>query len=282
MKRALATLFGCGMVAFALLLPATAVAAAGDRVFTGVLSGAAEVPAVQSDGIGSVIVIINSANTKITYVVTYRNLSGPLAAAHIHAGVSTISGPVILPLKAGRSPMIGTLYASNLTPAGGITTFALAVAAIKAGHTYVNLHTAANPPGEVRAQLKSHGDHVFSGGLSGGNEVPAVQSDGTGTALVIINSSNTRITYVVTYRNLSGPLAAAHIHLGNAAVSGPVIIPLKAGPSAMVGSLYASNLTAAGGITTFAMAVAAIKAGDTYVNLHTAAHPPGEVRAQLR
>src|SRR5437016_2268697 len=133
MKRGLATLFGSGLVAIALLLPATTAAASGDRVFTGVLSGGAEVPAVSTQGTGSVIVIINSANTKITYVVTYRNLSGPVAAAHIHLGPTTASGPVILPLKPGRSPMIGTLYAANLTPAGGVNTFAQAVAAIVAG-----------------------------------------------------------------------------------------------------------------------------------------------------
>lgn len=282
MQRRFAMLFGVGLVALAMLLPASAAAAAGDRVFTGVLTGAAEVPAVQSDGIGSVIVVINSANTKITYIVTYRGLSGPVAAAHIHFGASTVSGPVILPLKPGRSPMIGTLYAANLTPAGGVDTFAEAVAAIKAGTTYVNLHTAAHPSGEVRAQLRSHGDTVYSGGLAGANEVPAVDSDGTGTAMVVINSTGTRITYVVTYRSLSGPVAAAHIHFGDRTVSGPVIIPLKPGPSAMIGSLYPANLTPAGGVDTFAEAVAAIRAGNTYINLHTAAHPPGEVRAQLR
>jgi hypothetical protein len=282
MQRRFSMLFGVGLVALALLLPATAAAASGDRVFTGVLTGAAEVPAVQGDGVGSVIVIINAANTKITYVVTYRGLTGPVAASHIHFGDSSVSGPVIIPLKPGRSPMIGTLYAANLTPAGGIDTFAEAVAAIKAGNTYVNLHTAAHGSGEVRAQLKSHGDHVYSGGLSGAAEVPGVTSDGTGTAMVIINAAGTKIQYVVTYRGLSGAVAAAHIHIGGTTVSGPVIIPLKPGPTAMVGSLYPANLTPAGGINTFAEAVTAIKAGGTYINLHTAAHPPGEVRAQLR
>ena len=49
--------------------------------------------------------------------------------------------------------MTGTLTAADLKVAGGITDFAGAVAAIRAGGTYVNLHTAANPGGEIRGQL---------------------------------------------------------------------------------------------------------------------------------
>jgi hypothetical protein len=49
--------------------------------------------------------------------------------------------------------MVGMLTAANFTPSGSITTFAQAVAAIAAGNTYFNLHTAANPGGEVRGQI---------------------------------------------------------------------------------------------------------------------------------
>ena len=154
MKRVFAALLGTGLVGLALLLPATAAAASGATVLRGNLSGAAEVPSVSGSGSGSVIVIINATNTRIAYVVTYHKLSGPVVAAHIHFGASTVSGPVILPLKAGPTAMVGTLTAANLKTAGGITTFAQAVAAIKAGHTYVNLHTAAHPGGELRAQLR--------------------------------------------------------------------------------------------------------------------------------
>jgi hypothetical protein len=49
--------------------------------------------------------------------------------------------------------MVGTLTAANFTPSGAITTFAQAVAAIQAGNTYFNIHTAANPGGEVRGQI---------------------------------------------------------------------------------------------------------------------------------
>ena len=123
-------------------------------MYGGALAGANEVPPVDSDGTGSTFVIVNGTGNKLTYVVTYRGLSGPVVASHIHIGAVDVSGPVIIPLKTGPTPMVGTLYAANLTPAGGIDNFAEAIAAIRAGNTYVNLHTAANPPGEVRAQLR--------------------------------------------------------------------------------------------------------------------------------
>ena len=282
MRRVRVAMLGVLLIAL-LGFPATAGAATGDLVFYSGLSGDAEVPSVDTDGTGSVYVIVNAARTKLTYVATFRGLSGPVVAAHIHFGASDVAGPVIIPLRAGRSPMIGTLYASNLTPAGGIDTFAEAITAMLAGDTYVNLHTAANPPGEVRGQLKRRsGDRVFTGTLSGAAEVPAVSGEGTGSALVIVNNTGTKVTYVVTFRGLSGPVVAAHIHLGDPSVSGPVVLPLRAGRSPMVGTLYAANVTPAGDVANLADLIAAMRGFRTYVNLHTAANPAGEVRANLR
>ena len=63
------------------------------------------------------------------------------------------NGGVILPLVPGPSPMTGTLTSANFTASGPVTTFAEAVAAIRAGTTYFNLHTTANPGGEIRGQI---------------------------------------------------------------------------------------------------------------------------------
>jgi hypothetical protein len=89
----------------------------------------------------------------VTYLVRYSGLSGPVAAAHIHTGAVGVSGGVILPLVAGPSPMTGTLTAANFAASGPVTTFAEAVAAIRAGTTYFNVHTAAHPGGEIRGQI---------------------------------------------------------------------------------------------------------------------------------
>jgi hypothetical protein len=150
MKRLLAVMvIGTGLMA----LPAIVLAA---DDFSATLSGAAEVPAVTTTASGSatVNIITDSEVTEINYEVTYAGLSGPLTAAHIHLGAAGSNGGILLPLVIGPSPFSGTLKEADLTPTGNVTAFAGAIDAIRSGGTYINLHTAANPGGEIRGQLK--------------------------------------------------------------------------------------------------------------------------------
>ena len=135
-------------------LPATVLAVDPTQpAYGGPLTGAQEIPAVVTTAAGQGTVVISADGSTITYLVTYSGLSGSVAAAHIHTGAAGIAGGVILPLTAGPSPMTGTLTAANFAASGSVTTFAQAVAAIRAGTTYFNLHTAANPGGELRGQI---------------------------------------------------------------------------------------------------------------------------------
>ena len=262
-------------------LPATVLAVDPTQpAYGGPLTGAQEIPAVVTTAAGQGTVVISADGSTITYLVTYSGLSGSVAAAHIHTGAAGIAGGVILPLTAGPSPMTGTLTAANFAASGSVTTFAQAVAAIRAGTTYFNLHTAANPGGELRGQILAAGDAYFAG-LTGAQETPAVVTTAAGQGTVVISADGSTITYLVTYSGLSGSVAAAHIHTGAAGIAGGVILPLTAGPSPMTGTLTAANFAASGSVTTFAQAVAAIRAGTTYFNLHTAANPGGELRGQI-
>jgi predicted small secreted protein len=107
------------------------------------LSGANEVPPVSTTASGSGTVKVTSE----------RSVSGKISvtgmtatAAHIHEGAAGSNGPVIVPFtKTGDNQFEA--------PAGAKMTEAQ-YAAYKAGRTYVNVHSARNPGGEVRAQLK--------------------------------------------------------------------------------------------------------------------------------
>lgn len=135
-------------------VPAVALAAnTPTPAFGGPMSGAQEVPPVTTSATGEGTAVVSPDGSTITYIVTYSGLSGAAVAAHIHTGAVGVSGGVILPLTVSASPMVGTLTASNFTPSGTITTFAQAVAAIQAGNTYFNIHTAAHPGGEIRGQI---------------------------------------------------------------------------------------------------------------------------------
>lgn len=259
--------------------PAAAFAANPDAR-SALIDGASEVPAVATTATGSGWVAISPDGTSIAYHVEYSGLSGALVAAHIHTGAPGVAGGVILPLAAGPSPMNGTLTAANFTASGSVTTFAQAVTAIRNGQTYINLHTVAHPAGEVRGNLITTLQARWAV-IDGAQEVPAVSTAAVGTGLVVLSADELTISYRVEYSGLSGAVVASHIHVGASGVAGPVILPLVAGPSPMNGTLTAANFTAAGGVTDFAGAVARIKSGGTYFNLHTAAHPGGEVRGQI-
>jgi hypothetical protein len=224
--------------------------------------------------------VISADGSTITYIVTYSGLSGTVNAAHIHTGAAGVAGGVILPLTAGPSPMTGTLTAANFAASGSVTTFAQAVAAIRAGTTYFNLHTTANPGGEIRGQIVAAGDAYFAD-LNGAQENPAVVTSGTGKGLVVISADASTVTYLLTYSGLSGTANAAHIHAAAVGSNGGVILPFVAGPSPMTQALTASAFTPSGTVTTFAEAVAAIRAGTTYFNIHTTANPGGEIRGQI-
>ena len=120
--------------------------------------------------------------------------------------------------------------------------------------------------------------------INGKSETPKTSSKGTGTATFTIASNGKSIKYTLSAKGLTGPAQAAHIHFGKPGKAGPVIIPICLKPCKLPksGTLTAKNFTKAPGVTSFAAALKAIKAGNTYVNIHTKKHPAGEIRGQLK
>jgi hypothetical protein len=107
------------------------------------LSGAEEVPPVTTAAKGSGTVMIGNDGA-VSGSVTTTGVAG--TAAHIHEAAAGKNGGVIVPMtKSGDN---GWTFASGakLTEAQ--------MASLKAGNLYVNVHSAANPGGEIRGQLK--------------------------------------------------------------------------------------------------------------------------------
>lgn len=94
--------------------------------------------------IGTVQGTLNTTTDLLSYTVTYTGLSGPVQAAHFH-------GPAAPGQDAGVLVPIPGPYHSGLTGKAKVT--AATAHDILAGKTYVNLHTAAEPMGEARAQV---------------------------------------------------------------------------------------------------------------------------------
>ena len=86
----------------------------------------------------------------LSWRLTFRGLTGAAGAAHIHLAKPGVAGPVAVALCGPcRSGVRGTakLKASTVT-------------ALLAGGTYVNVHTAKNPAGEVRGQIRKGGKPI--------------------------------------------------------------------------------------------------------------------------
>jgi len=107
--------------------------------------------------------------------------------------------------------------------------------------------------------------------LSGSQEVPPVNTQASGVSTIQVIGDKTVIGNVQT-TGMTGTVA--HIHIGASGQNGPVIIPLvKSG----------ENTWAVPGNTVLSSAqFDAFRAGNLYVNVHSAAYPAGEIRAQLK
>ena len=132
---------------FATLAIATSVVFAGPAFaekFKATLDGKSEVPATTSTGTGTADIDYDPATKKLSWKLTYTGLSGPATAAHFH-------GPAV----AGENAKVSVaIPGATSSPAEGSATLTDAQAAdLEAGKLYVNVHTAANPGGEIRGQV---------------------------------------------------------------------------------------------------------------------------------
>lgn len=277
-----------------------------------ILSGAQEVPPVTTAGTGSATMVVSADRTRIDLTLNIDGVfNDGITQAHLHPGAIGENGlpilwictnqsnaPTTIPTPPACPPSPATItrsFTANdfVVVTGGPATFADAVTALLNGNTYINVHTLANPSGEIRGQVGSAG---FAAVLSGANEVPAVTTATTGTASVSLDRLQSSLDFSVSTGTFATAVTQAHIHVGAADVNGPVIFYLcsdLAGapvgvPSCAVyltgplkGALTATNFIAAGGLLTFADAVNALITGNTYVNVHTVANPDGEIRGQL-
>lgn len=134
-------------------------------------------------------------------------------------------------------------------------------------------------------------NHFTAAPLRGANENPPTDSRGAGTATFRLSDDGTSLEYRLIVANIAN-VTQSHIHIGPATGNGPVVVFLfgfVAGGVTENGVLAEGTITQANLIArpaigfggTMAELVAAMRAGNAYVNVHTVAHPGGEIRAQF-
>jgi CHRD domain-containing protein len=113
----------------------------------------------------------------------------------------------------------------------------------------------------------------LSANLDGVSEIPSVKSPGTATATVLFDKGTGMVSWDVYWSGLSGDPTAAHFH-------GPASKHNKAGVQVdLGGNGFASPFRGTAHLTD--EQAGQLLAGQWYVNIHTAAHPDGEIRGQV-
>jgi hypothetical protein len=129
----------------------------------------------------------------------------------------------------------------------------------------------------------------FSTTLSGAMQVPPLATAGTGAAQLALNPTLTTLQVGLIVSNLR-QVMVAHIHIGRPGQNGPIVLflfgpvtPFDIGAPTVLtnASFTAANLT--GPLAGMPLSVLAqqMLAGNAYVNVHTVAHPDGEIRGQI-
>lgn len=129
------------------ILALTSRSQAAASTFKADLKGSSEVPPTKSTGTGSVTMTYDPATMTVSWEGSFSGLTGPATAAHIHgpAPVGKNAGVLVWLSEKGKpfaSPFKGSAKLTE-AQAGDLMN----------GQCYVNVHTAANPGGEIRGQL---------------------------------------------------------------------------------------------------------------------------------
>lgn len=144
---------------------------------------------------------------------------------------------------------------------------------------------AHSPTGHGRINFRTH--------LKGGNEVPAVETDAQGQAIIKVSSDGASIHYKLIVANIEN-VFMAHIHNAPAGQNGSIVVWLypSSPPPQLIegrtqgvlaeGTFSADDLVGPLEGQTMDALIEEMKAGNTYVNVHTSQHPAGEIRGQIQ
>lgn len=285
------------------------------KILMGVMSPANEVPpvtGVTSSGIPTVTVFRNLDNQNnvtsawVTFALNYTGFAAdaPFTGFHIHSGAAGTNGPVIINTgitgaTAGSSGAGSLLFNVPVSPSDA--TFAAEAATVNGlfdnpNGYYINIHTMANPGGEMRAQLRNTDRMDFQVNMLPANEVPAI----TG-----LNASGSANMSFYTLRGPDGAIVAGttvfdvnfrgfpagtsftglHIHDGNAATNGAVTINTGVATGSLISDSGSGNaykvvtVSAAPGIAT--LNSISLNPENAYVNMHTTVNAGGAMRCQI-
>ncbi len=237
------------------------------RYLKGNLQGIQQTPTNNSKASGVVIVKYDMTTKEVRLYGDYAGLTTTITEAHIHRGQPGVAGPIVVPL-ANTGDTTGALSGTG-------TLTQPQEDSLLAGNMYANVHSTTYPAGEIRAQLTltDVNSTFLSGRLQGAQETPPDSSKATGSAYALVDMVTDSVFVTGSYAGLTGASTLAHVHLANPGTAAAPLFPIYHSFAAK-GAVHAmAKVSMADAVT--------ISAGGSYVNVHTAKYPNGEIRGQL-
>jgi hypothetical protein len=230
----------------------------GERLFSAQLGGEQQFPPVTTTATGYASVILGADGITARYYVNVRSITPTLA--HVHTAPAGLDGTVLFALAGGASGLYeGT---QTLTPAQ--------VTSLTEARWYFNIHTAANPTGEIRGQVLEPGAQLFVTRATGLEQLPVVAGTMPSIGSFVLAPNRLSMRYFV---RLATTATGLHLHQEIAG---------RANPSpAVLLTLPATGTDASGTATLTAAQATELEARGLYLNVHTVAHGGGEARGQV-
>jgi hypothetical protein len=229
------------------------------------LNGMSSAPPVASVASGRAAVTLDEVNGTLVVQAQVEGLDDA-TQAHVHEAYAGNNGPVLVPLMQDGADPGHWLVEDGSLNANGLDAFA-------AGKLYINVHSPAHPGGEVRGQIVPDGISVMYFELEGEQEVPAVDTRASALAALTFDEAASLVTMHVNTSRITDA-SMSHLHSAYGGLNGPVVIGLtQDGGDPAHWFAEEQTLDAA--------QLDAFLSGATYINVHSPAHPGGEIRGQV-
>ncbi len=220
------------------------------------LSGLNENPPVTTTASGAAVFTLDTRTNELTYKVETQGIT--VTQMHIHTGTLGNNG--------------GVAFALSTT--GTLTLNQLQFDVLNSNAFYVNVHSVANPGGEIRGQINAAPIVGLSAVLNGDAETPPITTTATGRGSIVLDPTQMSLNYTLSAQDIVS-VTAAHIHRGPVGIGGPVVAPL---PGAAV---LSSGGVLSGTLPTTPEMLNDLMCGNLYFNVHTTDRPAGEIRGQI-
>jgi len=234
------------------------------KTFNVALDGNQEVPMVATTSMATAVVEIDETLPAFKVNLDVAMVPG-VTMAHVHDGDIGMNGGVAFGLTDMGD---GTYELAQTELTAGL------LEDLMSGEWYLNVHTSANPSGEVRGQIVADTVAVVTFPLSGLQEIPQVTTDAMGSGYALLDTLSNSVELAVVTTGVEDA-TMAHIHTGFAGENGPVLVGLTQNPDDA--NMWMSD----GELLLEADVVGVLVSGGHYVNVHTPANAGGELRGQI-